>query len=186
MQHEVVISGFGGQGALFAGQLLAYAAMEEGRHVTWIPSYGPEMRGGTAHCTVIVSDEEIGSPLVRNPTTAIVLNNPSMEKYQKLVKEDGYLLINRSLINIPNARTNLHAIDISASDEAVAIGNARMMNVIMLGALIGCTQVVSLGAVEQALESHLPERHRDLLDLNKTALRRGIELAAQQMAARPA
>lgn len=186
MQHEIVISGFGGQGALFAGQLLAYAAMDEGKHVTWIPSYGPEMRGGTAHCTVIVSDEEIGSPLVRNPMTAIVLNNPSMEKYQKLVKEDGYLLVNRSLINIPVTRTQIHTLDIPASDEAMAIGNAKLMNVIMLGALIGCTQVVSLNAIEHALEAHLPERHRKLLDLNKAALRRGAELAEQHTAARPA
>jgi len=186
MQHEIVISGFGGQGALFAGQLLAYAAMDSGKHVTWIPSYGPEMRGGTAHCTVIVSDEEIGSPLVRNPTTAIVLNNPSMEKYQKLVKEQGYLLINRSLINIPAVRANIHAVDIPANDEAAALGNAKMLNVIMLGALIGCTEVVSLEAVEGALESHLPERHRHLLALNKAALQRGLEIARQQMAQQPA
>jgi 2-oxoglutarate ferredoxin oxidoreductase subunit gamma len=181
MQQEIVISGFGGQGALFAGQLLAYAALGEDKHVTWIPSYGPEMRGGTAHCTVVVSDEEIGSPLVRNPAAVIVLNNPSMEKYQKLVKEHGHLLINRSLINIPTTRTDIHAVDIPASDEAVALGNPRMLNVIMLGALIGCTRVVSLEAVESALDAHLPDRHRQLLDLNKTALRRGLELARRHM-----
>ena len=181
MQQEIIISGFGGQGALFAGQLLAYAAMEEEKQVTWIPSYGPEMRGGTAHCTVIVSDEEIGSPLVRNPGVAIVLNNPSMEKYQPLVKERGYLLINRSLINLPATRADIHALDIAASDEAAALGEARMLNVIMLGALIACTQVVSPASIEQALETHLPERHRKLLDLNQMALRRGIELARQQL-----
>jgi 2-oxoglutarate ferredoxin oxidoreductase subunit gamma len=186
MQHEIVISGFGGQGALFAGQLLAYAALEEDKHVTWIPSYGPEMRGGTAHCTVIVSDEEIGSPLVRNPGVAIVLNNPSMEKYQPLVKADGYLLVNRSLINLPLTRNGIRAIDIPASDEAAAIGDVKLLSVIMLGALIGCTDVVSPQAIERALESHLPERHRRLLDLNKTALRRGMELARQQMEAQPA
>src|SRR3989304_8138861 len=123
MQTEIVISGFGGQGVLFAGQLLAYAAMDEGRHVTWIPSYGPEMRGGTAHCTVIVSDEEIGSPLGGHPSVAIVLNNPSLEKYQRLVKEQGYLLINRSIITLPATRADIHAIDIPANDEATAIGN---------------------------------------------------------------
>jgi len=183
MQHEIIISGFGGQGALFAGQLLAYAAMEEGRHVTWLPSYGPEMRGGTAHCTVIVSDEEIGSPVVHRPSAAVVLNNPSMEKYQKLVKEQGYLLINRSLINIPATRADIHAVDVPASDEAAALGNPKLLNVVMMGALIACTEVVTLDALEGALASHLPERHRQLLDLNKTALRRGIELARQKMVA---
>lgn len=186
MQQEVIISGFGGQGALFAGQLLAYAAMDEGRHVTWIPSYGPEMRGGTAHCTVIVSDEEIGSPLVRNPGAAIVLNNPSMEKYQPLVKDQGCLLINRSLISLPVTRTNICAIDIPASDEAAALGEPKMLNVIMLGALIACTQVVTPEAIERALEAHLPGRHRRLLDVNKVALRRGIELAQRQLAMQPA
>jgi len=179
MQQEIIVSGFGGQGALFAGQLLAYAAMDEGKHVTWLPSYGPEMRGGTAHCTVIVSDEDIGSPVVHRPSAAIVLNNPSMEKYQKLVKEQGYLLINRSLINIPTTRVDIHAVDVPASDEAAALGNPKLLNVIMLGALIACANVVSLEALEGALESHLPERHRALLEVNKTALRRGMELARQ-------
>lgn len=181
MQHAIIISGFGGQGALFAGQLLAYAAMNEGKHVTWIPSYGPEMRGGTAHCTVIVSDEEIGAPLVRNPDAAIVLNNPSMEKYQSLVKQQGYLLINRSLINLPVTRGDIHAIHILASDEATRLGDARLLSVVLLGALIACTGVVSLDAVELALESHLPERHRELLALNQQAVRRGAELAQQQL-----
>ena len=185
MQHEIIISGFGGQGALFAGQLLAYAAMEEDKHVTWIPSYGPEMRGGTAHCIVIVSDEEIGSPLVRNPSAAIVLNNPSMEKYQPLVKPQGYLLINRSLINLPVTRRDIHAIDLQASDEAAALGDAKLMNSIMLGALVACAGVVSIEAIERALDSHLSDRHRNLLELNKQALRRGAELARQQLASVP-
>ena len=100
MLQEIIISGFGGQGALFAGQLIAYAGLAEGRHVTWIPSYGPEMRGGTANCTVIISDEEIGSPLVRRPTAAIVLNPPSFERYEPLVKEDGVLLVSQSTVDV--------------------------------------------------------------------------------------
>lgn len=183
MQHEIVISGFGGQGALFAGQLLAYAGLEEGKHVTWIPSYGPEMRGGTAHCTVVVSDEEIGSPIVRNPSSVIVLNNPSMEKYQPLVKAQGYLIINRSLVNLPLTRGDIHPVELPASDVAVEIGDAKMMNVILLGALIACTHVVSMDAVDRALDLHLPERRRNLLGLNKAALRRGAELALRQLAA---
>ena len=185
MQHEIVISGFGGQGALFAGQLLAYAAMDAGRHVTWIPSYGPEMRGGTAHCIVIVSDEEIGSPIVRNPSTAIVLNNPSMEKYQPLVKAQGYLLINRSLINLPITRGDVRAVELHASEAAVEIGDPKMMNMIMLGALLECTHVLPVEAIDRALEAHMPERHRKLLDLNKQALRRGAELARLQLATIP-
>src|SRR5512144_793164 len=98
MQQEIVIAGFGGQGVLFAGQVLAYAGLAEGKHVTWIPSYGPEMRGGTAHCTVIISDEDIGSPLVRNPAVAIVLNPPSMQKYESLVRPGGLLISDSTLI----------------------------------------------------------------------------------------
>src|SRR5512138_2398719 len=98
MQQELIVSGFGGQGALFAGQLLAYAALDAGKHVTWIPSYGPEMRGGTAHCTVIVSDEPIGAPMVRRPTSAIVLNLPSFDKYEPLVRAGGWMVYNSSLI----------------------------------------------------------------------------------------
>ena len=104
MQTEIIIAGFGGQGVLFAGQLLAYAAMDEGKEVTWIPSYGPEMRGGTANCTVIISDEEIGSPLVRNPTAVIAMNLPSLDKYETTVKPGGVLVVNSSMINRPVRR----------------------------------------------------------------------------------
>jgi len=103
MQTEIVIAGFGGQGVLFAGQVLAYAAMDDGKHVTWIPSYGPEMRGGTANCTVVVADEEIGSPIVRHPKALIAMNQPSLEKYEPLVAKNGTLLINSSLIDQSDA-----------------------------------------------------------------------------------
>src|SRR6476659_4274450 len=101
MQYDIIFSGFGGQGALFAGQLLAYAAMDAGRNVTWIPSYGPEMRGGTAHCTVIVSDDPIGAPLVRHPTNVVALNSPSVEKYEPLLATGGKLIYNSSLVLRP-------------------------------------------------------------------------------------
>src|SRR5512145_279641 len=99
MQTEIIFAGFGGQGALFAGQVLAYAAMDTGKEVTWIPSYGPEMRGGTANCTVIIADEEIGSPLVKNPKAAVVLNLPSFDKYEPLVQTEGVMIANASLVN---------------------------------------------------------------------------------------
>lgn len=120
MQTEIVISGFGGQGALFAGQLLAYAAMDEGRRVTWIPSYGPEMRGGTAHCTVIISDEDIGSPLVRRPTAAIVMNMPSLDKYEPLSTPGGVLVVNTSLTTRRAGRADIHVVEAPAN--AIARG----------------------------------------------------------------
>jgi 2-oxoglutarate ferredoxin oxidoreductase subunit gamma len=177
MQYDIIFSGFGGQGALFAGQLLAYAAMDAGRYVTWIPSYGPEMRGGTAHCTVIVSDEEIGSPLVRHPSNVVALNNPSVEKYQPLLVPDGNLFYNSSLALKAVARDDINAIPIPASEVAAELGNPKLLNMVMLGALIERTQVLPLEAVECALETHLSAHHRGLLDLNRQALRRGAELA---------
>nr|HID14277.1 2-oxoacid:ferredoxin oxidoreductase subunit gamma [Anaerolineae bacterium] len=176
MQEEIIISGFGGQGALFAGQLLAYAAMDSGYHVTWIPSYGPEMRGGKARCTIIVSDQEIGSPLVRRPSASIVLNIPSMEAFEPAVKPGGVLVVNSSLVPQKSERTDIRVFYVPASDLATELGNIRLANVICLGALVQATGVVPLEAVEQALDDHLPERHRKLLELNKEALRKGAAL----------
>ena len=176
MQQEIIISGFGGQGTLFAGQLLAYAAMDSGYHVTWIPSYGPEMRGGKARCTVIVSDEEIGSPLVRRPTAAIVLNIPSMDAFEPAIKPGGTLVVNSSLVPMQSERDDIDVVYAAASDMAIEMGNVRIANVICLGALVKATGVVSLDAIEQALEDHLPARHRKLLGVNKEALRKGAAL----------
>jgi 2-oxoglutarate ferredoxin oxidoreductase subunit gamma len=177
MQYDIIFSGFGGQGALFAGQLLAYAALDAGRNVTWIPSYGPEMRGGTAHCTVIVSDQPIGSPLVRHPSNVVALNNPSVEKYEPLLAPGGHLIYNASLTTRPIARTDIRAVAIPASDIAAELGDGRLLNMVMLGALLEQTGVLALEVVEHAIEQHLSERHRKLLDLNRLALRRGMELA---------
>jgi 2-oxoglutarate ferredoxin oxidoreductase subunit gamma len=175
MQHEIIISGFGGQGALFAGQLLAYGALAEGRHVTWIPSYGPEMRGGTANCTVIVSDDEIGSPLVRHPTAAIVLNGPSFERYEPLMQTDGALLVNASLISAPVCRSDIRRFDLRASEMAGELGGTRMANVVLIGALVAATDVLKLETLDQVLEEHVSARHRDKLEANRLALRRGLE-----------
>jgi 2-oxoglutarate ferredoxin oxidoreductase subunit gamma len=180
MQEEIIVSGFGGQGSLFAGQLLAYAAMDQNLHVTWIPSYGPEMRGGKARCTVVVSDQEIGAPLVRRPSAAIVLNIPSMEAFEPVVKPGGVLVVNSSMVPDKSTREDIRVIYVPASDMAAELGNVRMANVICLGALMEACQVVSLDAVEQALDKHLPERHRHLLPLNRRALREGAALAQSQ------
>ena len=115
MQAEVIISGFGGQGTLYAGQVLAYAAMDEGKPVTWIPSYGPEMRGGTANCTVVVSDDEIGSPTALHPTAVIAMNLPSLDKYEPMIKPGGYLIVNENMVNRSAVRDDIHVLMVPSS-----------------------------------------------------------------------
>jgi 2-oxoglutarate ferredoxin oxidoreductase subunit gamma len=180
MQAEVIISGFGGQGALFAGQLLAYSAMEEGKHVTWLPSYGPEMRGGTAHCIVIVSDDPIGSPVIRSPQAAIVMNSPSMDKYEPLVKSNGILVVNQSLVERDPVRTDITTLLVAGNEIAEACGDLRMTNVVLLGALLKTFPLIPQEAVLRALEKHMPSRHRNLLDANAAALARGAQAAEAQ------
>jgi len=177
MKHEdIIFAGFGGQGVLFAGQLLSYAGMAENSHVTWIPSYGPEMRGGTANCTVILSEEEIGAPIIHHPTIAVVLNLPSMEKYEPLVKPGGLLIVNSSLIPMSTERQDIRSINVAASDIATELGNPRMANMVILGALIGATQIVSLETVARQLDEHLSQRQRKWLEPNIAALKKGAEL----------
>jgi 2-oxoglutarate ferredoxin oxidoreductase subunit gamma len=181
MQTEVIIAGFGGQGVLFAGQLLAYAALDAGKEVTWFPSYGPEMRGGTANCTVVVADEEIGSPLVRNPQAAIVMNLPSLDKYEPMVTKGGVLVANSSLTNREAQRDDLVSVFLPANEIAEQIGNKRLINVVMLGALLAKLPVLPLEAIEEGLERHLPERHKRLLPMNLEALRRGAAYARGEL-----
>jgi 2-oxoglutarate ferredoxin oxidoreductase subunit gamma len=175
MQTEVIIAGFGGQGVLFAGQLLSYAALGVGKEVTWIPSYGPEMRGGTANCTVIIADEEIGSPLVRFPQAAIAMNLPSLDKYEPLVKPGGVLIINASMVNRQVQRKDIITVAIPASDIAEALGDKRMTNMVLLGGLLANLPILPIEAIEKALQEHLPARHHKLLPLNYRALRQGAE-----------
>jgi 2-oxoglutarate ferredoxin oxidoreductase subunit gamma len=178
MNEEIIFSGFGGQGALFAGQLLAYAALDSGLEVTWIPSYGPEMRGGTAHCTVVISDEPIGSPLVRHPRAVVALNLPSFEKYEPVLKPGGLLVYNESLIPTKPTRSDIQYIAIPANDIAEELGNVRMANVVLLGAYFAATGTMALETVENALDLHLGERQRKYLGANKQALRRGAALVS--------
>lgn len=179
MQTEIIIAGFGGQGVLFAGQLLTYAAMDEGKMVTWIPSYGPEMRGGTANCTVVIADEEIGSPLVRNPQAAIVMNLPSFDKYEPMLKTGGVLVVNASIINHTVTRPDIRAAMIPGNEIAESLGDRRMTNMVLLGGLLANLPVLSLEAVEHALQDHLPARHHRMLPMNIQALHRGAEFVAQ-------
>jgi 2-oxoglutarate ferredoxin oxidoreductase subunit gamma len=176
MQESFLLAGFGGQGVMFAGQLLAYAAMDSGYEVTWIPSYGPEMRGGTAHCTVVISDKPIGSPIVSHPCIVVAFNNPSFEKYEALVQSDGLLAYNASLINQSSKRRDIDVLAVHASEEADRLGNMKLMNMVMLGAVLAARPVLSQNAMRRALENHLPVHHRNLLDLNFSALEAGASL----------
>lgn len=181
METSIIISGFGGQGTLFAGQVLAYAALDAGKHVTWIPSYGPEMRGGTAHCTVIISNLEIGSPIVRDPTITVALNLPSLDKYENLIQSGGLMVANSSLTNRKIAREDIDAIYIPANKIAEEIGNMRLANMVALGAMITARPVLDMGSLRQALADHLPERHKKLLPANFEALQRGAEFVEKPL-----
>ena len=183
MERSTIIAGFGGQGILFAGKVLAEAALVEGREVLWIPSYGPEMRGGTAHCTVIVSDEEIGSPIVRHPAAAIVLNIPSLERYEPLVKTGGVLVVNASLVDRAPQRRDVRSLMIPATETAEALGEKRMANMVLLGAFLQAEPIFTLEAVGKALGNHIAEHRRKTVPANLEALRRGAELAQAQLVA---
>ena len=174
MQTEIMIAGFGGQGVLFCGQLLAYAGMDEGKQVTWIPSYGPEMRGGTANCTVIISDEEIGSPMVRCPAALVAMNQPSLDKYEATVRPGGVMVVNSSIIKRPlRQRPDVRAVIVPGNAIAESLGEKRMTNMVLLGALMANLPILPVEALEKALQEHLPARHHRLLPLNYEALRRG-------------
>lgn len=180
MHEEVIISGFGGQGTLFAGQLLTYTGMDEGWHVTWIPSYGPEMRGGTAHCTVILSDDDIGSPIIRQPTICVVMNPPSMDKYESLIKPGGLLVVNSTLIRSRSERDDIQAVYVPANELAIEAGNVKMANVVLLGALLAMREILPIAALKRTLDEHIPQRRKHIIEPNKKALDRGIEYARSQ------
>ncbi|MFV9510764.1 2-oxoacid:acceptor oxidoreductase family protein [Tepidibacillus sp. LV47] len=176
MLHEIIIAGFGGQGVMSMGQLLAYAAMIEDKNVSWLPSYGPEQRGGTANVSVIISDEPVGSPVITHPTTAIVLNKPSFEKFEPLVIPGGILIVNSSLIDIQSKRTDITIIEVKASELANEMGEPKVANSIILGAFLEISKAVRPESVLESLKKVLPERRYHLIPLNKEALKRGAQL----------
>ena len=178
MQKEIIIAGFGGQGVLFGGRVLAYAAMDTGKDVTWIPSYGPEMRGGTANCTVVVSDDEIGSPTALHPTAVIAMNLPSLDKYEPMIKPGGYLIVNADMVNRAAVREDIHVLMVPASKIAQEIGNERAANMVLLGTLEGNMHLLPQGALERALEAHTAARLKKFISINIKALRRGAEYQA--------
>jgi len=181
MIEELIIAGFGGQGVLSMGMTLAYGGMLEEKEITWMPSYGPEMRGGTANCIAILSDNKISSPIVSTFDSAIILNQPSMDKFESKVKPGGFLLYESTNIFKPSKRTDIEVIGIPAATEAVKMKNNKILNMIMLGAYLERKPVIKSSSVIRALEQVLPERYHNLLPVNKAALERGAELVEKEM-----
>jgi len=179
MFQGILIAGFGGQGVLSTGQLLAYAGMKENKHVAWIPSYGPEMRGGTANCGITISDQPISSPVVSEPTVLIAMNRPSLEKFEPAVVPGGLILVNSSLITIKTRRTDVRTVYVPANDLAEELGSGKVANNIILGVLLELTGVVSTDSVLEALKDVLPPKRHNLIPLNRDALEKGRELAVK-------
>ena len=169
-QIEVVFAGFGGQGVMTAGQLLAYTAMDEGKQVAWIPSYGPEMRGGTANCTVVVSENRIGSPIINNPMAACVFNRPSLDKFGGLIRAGGLLLINSSLIDVTSGRDDVTELLVPVND------------MVMLAAFVAMTDIVSFDALEKMFMEKLGSKKKELLEINLKAFAEGRKLAEKAKA----
>ena len=176
MTQEIIISGFGGQGVLSMGKILAYAGLMEDKEVTWMPAYGPEQRGGTANVTVIVSDEPVSSPILSSFDTAIVLNQPSLEKFEPKVKQGGTLIYDSYGINVPPTRKDINVYCIDAMDTAAQMNMIKVFNMMVLGGLLKIHPVVSLESVLKALRKTLPERHHNLIPMNEDALRTGMSI----------
>ncbi len=170
----VIMAGFGGQGLMFIGKLLAYSAMKDGKNVTWIPSYGPEMRGGTANCTVVISDKEIGSPVITAPQTLIVMNNPSLEVFEQRLQSGGLLLLNSSLITRPVDRKDVEPLAIPANRIAAELGEKRTANMVMLGAYVARTEVVAGDSILKSLEQFLG-RKIGFFEVNRKAFESGLD-----------
>jgi 2-oxoglutarate ferredoxin oxidoreductase subunit gamma len=177
--EDIVMAGFGGQGLMFIGKLLAYSAMKEDRYVTWIPSYGPEMRGGTANCTVVVSGEEIGSPVTSHPRAVIVMNNPSMEAFEPRLQSNGLLILSSSLVNRPVTRDDIRVLAVPASELATLAGTEKAANMVMLGAYVALTKVVSEESIIEGLKE-LFGKKLDLFETNVRAFEEGMKFANQK------
>lgn len=178
MQSEVMFAGFGGQGILLSAKILAQAAMKSGREVAWIPSYGPEMRGGTAYCTVVISDRPIGSPIIRNPLHLVAMNRPSLEKFAPVVKPGGVIIINSSLIPIGAGRDDVDAVSIPVTDIAKQLGSVRSANIVALSAFVGRSRVVDRDVLEASVKDEFSKKEK-LIPLNIAAVEAGFKAAAE-------
>lgn len=177
MQEEIIIAGFGGQGVLSMGQILCYSGVMENKEVSWMPSYGPEMRGGTANCIAIISDTKISSPILTKFDTVIALNQPSLEKFESAVKPGGLLIYEASTILNPPTRKDIDIIPIEAANEATKLKNSKVMNMIVLGAFLQKKPIIKMENIIEGIKKVLPERYHHLIPLNKQALEKGMELA---------
>ncbi|NPV69178.1 MAG: 2-oxoacid:acceptor oxidoreductase family protein [Firmicutes bacterium] len=178
MLEKFVFAGFGGQGVMFMGKIMAYAGMLEGKESTWLPSYGPEMRGGTANCSVVVSTSGIGSPIVNRPNLAVVMNAPSLDKFVGAVVPGGYLLVNSSLVGKAVDREDIKVVRVPVNDIAASLGDPRVANVVMVGVAAALTSVVDRGALYKALEENSPNERA--LEMNRKALDAGYEFAGRE------
>lgn len=176
MQNEIMFAGFGGQGILLIGKILAHAAMEEGSEVAWIPSYGPEMRGGTAYCTVVISNRLIGSPIIKNPRHLIAMNRPSLEKFAPHIKPGGIILINTSLIPIDSGRSDIDELKVPTVDIAKEIGNVRAANIVALAAFVARTGIVPMERLRKCVEAEFSTKPK-LIPLNLKAVDAGEKAA---------
>jgi 2-oxoglutarate ferredoxin oxidoreductase subunit gamma len=176
MIEEVKMAGFGGQGIMFIGEILAWAALFEGKKTTWMPTYGPETRGGTANCMVVISDEEIGSPFIEYPDSLVVMNKPSLEKFGSTVKPGGLIIINKSLVDWDHSREDVEVLEIRATEIAQELGNHLVANLVMLGAYLKKKGIVSLNNITEALRNEFSEK-KHLIELNEKALERGWQEA---------
>ena len=177
MTEEVVIAGFGGQGVLSMGMILCYSGIMEDKEVSWMPSYGPEMRGGTANCIAIVSDSKVSSPIISKFDTVIALNQPSVDKFESMVKPGGLLLYESTNVITPPTRSDIDLVGIPASAEAAKMKNIKIMNMIVLGAFLKKKPIIKFENIIEGLKQVLPERYHHLIPLNTEALNKGMELA---------
>ena len=180
MKSEVIISGFGAQGVLSMGKILAYSGLMEDKEVTWMPAYGPEQRGGTANVTVIVSDSRISSPILSKYDVGIVLNQPSLDKFQEKIKPGGILIYDNNGIINPPTRTDIDIYSIDAMNKAAQMKNSKVFNMIVLGGLLKVCPMVSTEGLQKALYKSLPERHHNLIPLNMEAVLIGMQLIKKQ------
>jgi len=180
MTLEVIFAGFGGQGVMLMGQIFAYAGMYEDKNVTWFPAYGPEMRGGTANCSVVVSEAVVGSPVISEPDLLVVMNRPSLEKFESTVKPGGILCYNSSLIEVKPKRTDLQISAIPANEIATELGNSRVGNMVMLGAIFQQTKVVKLETVLKVLEKTFAGKKQNLIPVNQAALEAGMKFVQKK------
>lgn len=178
MREEAIFAGFGGQGIMVMGKLLAWAAMREGLKVSWMPSYGAEVRGGTAHSMVVVSDEIIPSPVVSAPTACVVMNRPSLDRFEELIKPNGTLVMNTTLIDKQTIRNDISILKIPLTEMATKLGNLRCANMIALGALNAKLKIVSLKVLIESLKEVIPPYRHSLLPINEEALKEGAKLVS--------